>query len=87
MSFLRLDGVHTFIEQFHVLEGVTIDVPEGSIVALVGRNGAGKTTTLYTIMGLYTARQGTVTFDGADITTSPPAKMAPEPESTEGAIS
>ena len=68
MSFLQLDGVHTFIEQFHVLEGVTIDVPEGSIVALLGRNGAGKTTTLKTIMGLYTARQGTVTFDGADIT-------------------
>lgn len=68
MSFLQLDGIHTFIEQFHILQGVTIDVPEGSIVALLGRNGAGKTTTLKTILGLHPAREGSVTYDGADIT-------------------
>ncbi|MCP3973384.1 MAG: ABC transporter ATP-binding protein [bacterium] len=68
MSFLRLNGIHTFIEQFHILQGVTIDVPEGSIVALLGRNGAGKTTTLKTILGLHPARDGSVTYEGADIT-------------------
>ncbi len=68
MSFLQLDGIHTFIEQFHILQGVTIDVPEGSIVALLGRNGAGKTTTLKTILGLHPARDGSVNYDGADIT-------------------
>ena len=67
MSLLRLDDVHTFIEQFHILEGVTVDVPEGSVVALLGRNGAGKTTTLKTILGLTPPRSGSVTFDGRDL--------------------
>ncbi|MBT8213207.1 MAG: ABC transporter ATP-binding protein [Acidimicrobiia bacterium] len=68
MSLLELRDVHTFIEQFHILEGVTLDVPEGDIVALLGRNGAGKTTTLRTILGLNPARTGSVEFDGEDIT-------------------
>ena len=68
MSLLELHDVHTFIEQFHILEGVTVDVPQGSIVALLGRNGAGKTTTLRTVLGLNPASSGTVVFDGLDIT-------------------
>jgi len=68
MSLLELREVNTFIGQFHILEGVTIDVPAGDIVALLGRNGAGKTTTLKTIMGLTPARLGSVVFDGLDIT-------------------
>jgi branched-chain amino acid transport system ATP-binding protein len=67
MSLLEMHDVHTFIGQFHILEGVTIDVPEGEIVALLGRNGAGKTTTLKTAMGLTPPRSGKVTFDGVDI--------------------
>lgn len=68
MSLLELRDVNTFIGQFHILEGVTIDVPAGDIVALLGRNGAGKTTTLKTIMGLTPARSGSVVFDDVDIT-------------------
>jgi branched-chain amino acid transport system ATP-binding protein len=68
MSLLELRDVNTFIGQFHILEGVTIDVPAGDIVALLGRNGAGKTTTLKTIMGLTPARLGSVVFDGLDVT-------------------
>jgi branched-chain amino acid transport system ATP-binding protein len=68
VSLLELRDVNTFIGQFHILEGVTLDVPGGSIVALLGRNGAGKTTTLKTILGLTPARAGTVRFDGDDIT-------------------
>lgn len=68
MSLLELRAVHTFIEQFHILEGVTVDVPQGSIVALLGRNGAGKTTTLRTVLGLNPASSGSVVFDGLDIT-------------------
>ena len=68
MSLLQLAGVHTFIEQFHILEGVDLEVGEGEIVALLGRNGAGKTTTLRTILGLNPARSGSVVFDGDDIT-------------------
>jgi branched-chain amino acid transport system ATP-binding protein len=63
-DFLTLSGVHTFIGQFHILEGVEFAVPAGSITVLLGRNGAGKTTTLRTIMGMTPPTQGTVTFDG-----------------------
>ncbi len=68
MSLLAIDGIHTFIGQYHILEGVTLDVPAGNIVALLGRNGAGKTTTLKTILGLTPARSGSVHFDDLEIT-------------------
>jgi branched-chain amino acid transport system ATP-binding protein len=68
MSLLHVDDVHTYIDQFHILHGVSVEVPAGSIVALLGRNGAGKTTTLKTILGLTPARSGTVTFDGRETT-------------------
>ncbi len=58
MSLLALRDVNTFIGQFHILEGIDLEVPEGSIVALLGRNGAGKTTTLRTIIGLERAAWG-----------------------------
>ena len=67
MSLLTLSDVNTFIGQFHILEGVNVDVPEGSIVALLGRNGAGKTTTLRTIIGLERASSGSIRFDGVDL--------------------
>lgn len=68
MSLLEVDGVHTNIGQFHILEGVSLTVEEGEIVALLGRNGAGKTTTLKTILGLTPASEGKVNFDEEDIT-------------------
>lgn len=68
MSLLEINDIHTYIGQFHILEGVSVAVPESSIVAILGRNGAGKTTTLKTILGLSPARSGSVTFDGVDIT-------------------
>lgn len=68
MSLLTLSKVNTFIGQFHILEGVDLEVPEGSIVALLGRNGAGKTTTLRTIIGLERASSGSITFDGRELT-------------------
>lgn len=67
MSLLQLRDIHTFIQQFHILEGVSVDVPQGGIVALLGRNGAGKTTTLKTILGLTPAKSGSVIFDDTDI--------------------
>ncbi len=66
-NLLEVRDVHTFIGQFHILQGVTVEVPKGSIVALLGRNGAGKTTTLKSILGLTPPRQGQVTFDGQEI--------------------
>ena len=65
---LELKGVHTHIGAYHILHGVDLSVPRGQLTMLLGRNGAGKTTTLRTIMGLWHASQGTVHFDGRDIT-------------------
>jgi len=67
-AILRLDGVHTDIAQYHVLHGVSFDVPEGGVHVLLGRNGAGKTTTLRTVMGLWRAVRGKVLFRDRDIT-------------------
>ena len=65
---LTLQGVHTHIGAYHILHGVDLTVPRGQLTMLLGRNGAGKTTTLRTIMGLWTASQGRIVFDGQDIT-------------------
>ena len=64
---LSVQSIHTFIGQFHILEDVSVDVPKGSIVALLGRNGAGKTTTLKSIIGLTPPNEGKVIFDGEEI--------------------
>jgi branched-chain amino acid transport system ATP-binding protein len=61
---LTLEGVHTHIGRYHILQGVDLEVPEGGITVLLGRNGAGKTTTMRTIMGLWRASQGAIRFDG-----------------------
>ena len=66
-NLFEVDNIHTFIGQFHILEGVSLQVPKGSITALLGRNGAGKTTTLKSILGLTPPREGTVLFDGEAI--------------------
>jgi len=64
---LSVQSIHTFIGQFHILENVSVDVPRGSIVALLGRNGAGKTTTLKSIIGLTPPSEGQIFFDGEEI--------------------
>ncbi len=67
-NLLTLEGVHTHIGSYHILHGVDLVVPRGELTLLLGRNGAGKTTTLRTIMGLWQASQGRITFGGEDIT-------------------
>jgi branched-chain amino acid transport system ATP-binding protein len=64
---LTLEGVHTHIGRYHILQGVDLTAPEGETTMLLGRNGAGKTTALRTIMGLWRASQGTITLGGAPI--------------------
>jgi branched-chain amino acid transport system ATP-binding protein len=64
---LDVQNVHTFIGQYHILQGVDLRVPKGSITALLGRNGAGKTTTLKSILGLTPPRTGKVIFGGREV--------------------
>ena len=66
-DLLVVDNIQTFIGQFHILEGVSLSVPKGSITVVLGRNGAGKTTTLKSILGLTPPREGKVIFDGMEI--------------------
>lgn len=61
---LRLQGVHTHIGEYHILQGVDLQVERGRTTVLLGRNGAGKTTTLRTIMGMWKASQGEIEFNG-----------------------
>jgi branched-chain amino acid transport system ATP-binding protein len=57
---LTLEGVHTHIGRYHILQGVDFDAPAGKTTMLLGRNGAGKTTSLRTIMGLWRASKGRI---------------------------
>jgi branched-chain amino acid transport system ATP-binding protein len=70
-AMLVVDDVHTYYGQIHALRGIKITVAQGEVVTLIGANGAGKTTTLKTISGLLHARQGSVIFEGEDITKEP----------------
>jgi branched-chain amino acid transport system ATP-binding protein len=73
---LTLEGVRTDIAQYHILQGVDLQVPRGAVTMLLGRNGVGKTTTLRTIIGHWRAREGRVLFDGQDITRLPTPAIA-----------
>ncbi len=66
-NILEVHDIHTFIGQYHILQGVSVIVPRGSITALLGRNGAGKTTTLKSILGLTPPCQGEVIYKGLPV--------------------
>ncbi len=72
---LKLNDVHTYYGRIHALKGVSLEVPDGAIVALLGANGAGKTTLLRTISGLTPAAKGTLEYDGKLIEKLPPQKI------------
>jgi branched-chain amino acid transport system ATP-binding protein len=73
---LNVRDIDTFIGQFHILEGVSVQVERGSITVLLGRNGAGKTTTLKSIMGMYPPSQGDIHFKGASLRDRRPFAVA-----------
>ena len=75
-ALIELHDVHTHIGAYHILHGVNLAVPEGEVTMLLGRNGAGKTTTLRTVMGLWAASKGSVTFRGGAIQGQPTAAIA-----------
>ncbi len=73
---LRVEGLHAWYGESHVLQGVDLEVPDGDIVTLVGRNGMGKTTVLRCIMGLHREKRGRIWLDGREITHLPPQQIA-----------
>ena len=66
-ALLAVRDLHVHLGEAHVLQGVSFDVPEGGVTALLGRNGVGKTTTLRALMGLVD-RRGSIELEGSDIT-------------------
>jgi len=67
VSLLSVRDLHVYLGQSHVLQGVSFDVAEGGVTALLGRNGVGKTTTLRAILGL-AERRGRIELEGEDVT-------------------
>jgi branched-chain amino acid transport system ATP-binding protein len=69
---LEVRGIHSYYGLSHILFDVSLDVSRGEIVCLLGRNGAGKSTTMKSIMGLLPPRQGSIRFQGEDVTGKKP---------------
>jgi branched-chain amino acid transport system ATP-binding protein len=67
-TLLRVDGIDTYYGDSHLLRKLSLEIRRGETVALLGRNGAGKTTALKSIVGWVPPRNGSIVFDGADIT-------------------
>ncbi|MEJ2023670.1 MAG: ABC transporter ATP-binding protein [Deltaproteobacteria bacterium] len=73
---LEVEGIHTYYGLSHILFGVSLNVPDGRIVCLLGRNGAGKSTTMRSIMGLTPPSQGAIRFKGKTVTGRKPYQLA-----------
>ncbi len=68
---LNIENLHVYYGAIHAIKGISVKVPKGKIITLIGANGAGKTTTLSTIAGLVKAKSGKITYNGVDITNKP----------------
>lgn len=75
MAMLEIKDLEVYYGMIKAIKGVSFDVKEGEVIALIGANGAGKTTILHTITGLLEAKKGSVFFDGKDITKIPAHKI------------
>lgn len=75
MAMLEIKDLEVFYGMIQAIKGVSFEVNEGEVIALIGANGAGKTTILHTITGLLTPKKGQVIFEGQDITKVPAHKI------------
>jgi branched-chain amino acid transport system ATP-binding protein len=75
MAMLEVKDLHVYYGVIQALKGVSFEVNQGEVIALIGANGAGKTTTLHTLTGLLSAKQGSIIFEGKDITRVPAHKI------------
>lgn len=77
MSMLEVKDLNVYYGVIQALKGISFEVEEGDVIALIGANGAGKTTTLHTITGLIPAKSGSIVFEGKNITKLPGYKLVP----------
>lgn len=75
MAMLEIRDLQVYYGMIQAIKGISLDVNEGEVIALIGANGAGKTTTLHTITGLLKPKAGSVMFNGVDITKVPAHKI------------
>lgn len=75
MAMLEVKDIEVYYGMIQALKGISFEVNEGEVIALIGANGAGKTTTLHTITGLLSPKKGLVLFEGQDITKVPAHKI------------
>ena len=68
---LKVDDIHTYYGASHILQGISLTIEPGEVVAVIGRNGVGKTTLVRSIIGLTPARRGRIVFKDTEITTMP----------------
>ena len=73
---LEVREIHTYYGYSYILQGISVNVDQGSVVSILGRNGVGKTTLIRSVIGLTPPRQGQVVFKGIDITHFPPHRIA-----------
>jgi branched-chain amino acid transport system ATP-binding protein len=73
---LKVNDIHTYYGDSYIIQGVSLEIGEGSVVALLGRNGMGKTTTIKSVMGFNPPRRGTIEFKGRDICKLPSHEIA-----------
>ncbi|HZG81905.1 MAG TPA: ABC transporter ATP-binding protein [Brevibacillus sp.] len=76
MTLLKVDRIEKYIDQYHILQGVSFEVKKGGVTVLLGRNGAGKTTTLRSLIGLNPIATGAITFKGEAIHHLPTYEIA-----------
>lgn len=75
MSMLHIENLQVYYGAINAIKGISFDVEQGEIIALIGANGAGKTTILNTISGLVPAKSGSITFNGTELTKTPAHKI------------
>ena len=75
MAMLEIKDLEVYYGVIQAIKGISFEVNQGEVIALIGANGAGKTTTLHTITGLISPKKGSVTFEGKDITKVPAHKI------------
>ena len=75
MAMLEVKNIEVYYGMIQALKGISFEVNQGEVIALIGANGAGKTTTLHTLTGLLSPKSGSVIFEGKDITKTPAHKI------------